>query len=82
VAPHGAGLTNVAFSPPGVRVLEMFASTYVHFGLWAISKTLGADYRYVVAEGKGHPGGPNAGNLDDVSIPVDRVLAHVDEMLG
>jgi capsular polysaccharide biosynthesis protein len=82
VAPHGAGLTNVAFSPPGVKVLEMFASTYVHFGLWAISKTLGADYRYLVAEGKGRPGGPNAGNLDDVSIPVDRVLAHVDEMLG
>ena len=82
VAPHGAGLTNVAFSPPGVRVLEMFASTYVHFGLWAICKTLGADYRYLVADGKGGPDGPNAGNLDDVSIPVERVLARVDELLG
>ncbi len=81
VAPHGAGLTNVAFSPRGVRVLELFASTYVHFGLWAIAKTLDADYHYLVADGKGGPEGPNAGNLDDVSIPVERVLARLDQML-
>ena len=82
IAPHGAGLTNVTFSPIGVKVLELFASTYVHIGLWAICKALDADYRYLVADGRGGPDGPNAGILDDVSIPVERLLADVDEMLG
>jgi capsular polysaccharide biosynthesis protein len=79
LAPHGAGLTNVTFSPPDVRVLEMFASTYVHLGLWAICEALGAQYRYLVADG---PSGSNSGVHDDVSIPPPRVLAAVDELLG
>lgn len=81
VSPHGAALTNVTFSQPGVRVLEMFASTYVHLGLWSICQAIEADYRYLVADGPGGPGLPNAGILDDVSIPVRRVLAAVDELL-
>ena len=82
VAPHGAGLTNVTFSPPDVKVLEMFASTYVHRGLYAICQALGADYRYLVADGRGGPDGPNAGIADDVSIPVERVVAQIEELLA
>lgn len=78
VAPHGAGLTNVTFSPPDVRVLEMFASTYVHLGLWSICEALGAQYRYLIADG---PRGSNSGVHDDVSIPAQRVIAVVDEFL-
>ncbi|UMG91132.1 glycosyltransferase family 61 protein [Nocardioides sp. TF02-7] len=84
VAPHGAGLTNITFSPPGVKVLELFPSTYVHRGLWAICQAIEADYRYLVADGPGGPGGPggpNAGIADDVSIPPARVLAAVDALL-
>ncbi|WP_322937128.1 glycosyltransferase family 61 protein [Nocardioides bizhenqiangii] len=82
VAPHGAGLTNVTFSPSGVRVLELFPSTYVHRGLWAICQAIGADYRYLVATRPARPGRHNAGISDDVSIPPDRVLRAVDELLG
>lgn len=82
IAPHGAGLTNVTFSPRGVKVIEMFPSTYVHKGLYAICQAVGAEYRYLVADGRGGPDGPNAGVADDVSIPATRVLALVDEMLG
>ena len=82
VAPHGAGLSNVTFSPRGARVLEMFPSTYVHKGLYAICQAVGADYRYLVADGRGGPSGPNAGIADDVSIPVGRVVAIIDEMLS
>jgi capsular polysaccharide biosynthesis protein len=78
VAPHGAGLTNVTFSPPDVRVLEMFASTYVHLGLWSICEALGAQYRYLVAEG---PNGANSGVHDDITIPAKQVIAVVDELL-
>lgn len=82
VAPHGAGLTNITFSPPGVRVLEMFPSTYVHRGLWAICQAVEADYRYLVADGPGGPEGPNAGISDDVSIAPTTVLDAVDELLA
>lgn len=78
VAPHGAGLTNVTFSPPDVRVLEMFPSTYVHRGLWAICQALGADYHYLIADG---PNGTNSGVHDDVSIPPRRVIAAIDELI-
>lgn len=81
IAPHGAGLTNVTFSPVGVKVIEMFPSTYVHKGLYAICQALEADYRYLVADGRGGPEGPNAGIADDVSIPAGRVVALVEEML-
>jgi len=82
VAPHGAGLTNVTFSPPDVKVLELFPSTYVHRGLWAICQAIGAEYRYLVADGPGGPDGPNAGIADDVSIPSATVVAAVEELLA
>jgi capsular polysaccharide biosynthesis protein len=82
VAPHGAGLTNVTFSPRGVKVLELFPSSYVHRGLWAICQALDADYRYLVADLPRDPHPSNAGISDDVSIPPARVLAAVDELLS
>lgn len=85
VSPHGAALTNLTFSEPGVKVIEMFAGGYVHLGLWAICQAIGADYRYLVgAGGSGGTGqkGPNAGVLDDVSIPPARVIAAVDALLA
>ncbi|HJR89654.1 MAG TPA: glycosyltransferase family 61 protein, partial [Aeromicrobium sp.] len=33
---HGAALTNLVFSPPGVRVLELFAPEYVNPCYWAV----------------------------------------------
>lgn len=82
VAPHGAGLTNVTFSPPSVKVLEMFPASYVHRGLWAICQALGAEYHYLVSDRPDRPHPSNAGIADDVSIPVDRVLRAVDRLLG
>lgn len=82
LAPHGAGLSNVTFSPAGVKVLEMFPGTYVHLGLWAICQAIDADYRYLVADGGNGQNGPNAGNLDDVSIPPARVLDALDALIA
>lgn len=82
VAPHGAGLTNITFCQPGVKVLEMFPATYVHKGLWAIAQAVGAEYRYLVADGVEKAGRLNKGIMDDVSIPPARVLAEVDDLLG
>ena len=83
VAPHGAGLTNITFCRPGARVLEMFAPTYVHLGLWNIAEAVGdLDYRYLVGDGPVREGAVMAGVLDDVSIPTERVEAAVDSLLA
>ena len=51
VAPHGAGLTNINFCRPGVRVLELFAPTYLNPGFWAITSNIAdSHYRYLVAD--------------------------------
>lgn len=83
VAPHGAALTNITFGSPGLRVLELFAPTYVHLGLWAIAEAVdGIEYRYLVGDGPTREGRPMTGILDDISIPADRVEAAVDELLA
>jgi hypothetical protein len=60
----------------------MFASTYVHLGLWAICQAIGADYRYLVGDGPQGGEGRNSGVLDDVSVAPRQVLDLVDEMLS
>lgn len=83
VSPHGAALTNLTFSRPGVKVVEMFASSYVHLGLWTICEAVGGvEYRYLVADGPNREGSAQTGVLDDVSIPPARVLAVIDDLLG
>lgn len=82
VAPHGAGLTNITFCRPGTRVLEMFAPSYVHLGLWTIAAAIGdIDYRYLVGEGPGRESTSLVNPYADVSIPAERVIAAVDEAL-
>ena len=61
IAPHGAALTNITFSRPGVRVLEMFAGAYVHLGLWTIAEAVGGvHYRYLVGGRSPRPRARNA----------------------
>lgn len=84
VAPHGAGLSNLNFSPEGVRVLEMFAPRYLNPTYWAITSNVAESrYRYLIAE----PADPDRpvrkmlGVQNDIDIPVSRVLATVEELL-
>ncbi|WP_183094348.1 glycosyltransferase family 61 protein [Nocardioides stalactiti] len=83
IAPHGAALTNLTWSRPGVRVLEMFAGTYVHLGLWTIAEAIGGvHYRYLVGTGVLPEGKEPTGIVDDIDIPVAAVLAELDLLLG
>lgn len=83
VAPHGAGLTNLTFCRPGTGVLELFAPSYVHLGLWAICESIGdIDYRYLVGAGRPAVPGRMTGVLEDVSLPPGRILEVVDDLLA
>jgi len=48
VAPHGAGLTHIAFAPPGCRVLELLMDSYVHFAFRALAALCGLRYDCVI----------------------------------
>jgi len=48
VAPHGAGLTNIAFCKPGTMVVEIFGD-YVVPCYWALSTTANLNYHHYLA---------------------------------
>ena len=43
VSPHGGGLTNLAFCPPGTKVIELFGK-HVAPQFWAMSNCCGLEY--------------------------------------
>jgi hypothetical protein len=50
VAPHGAGLSNLAFCKPGTRVIEIFPPNEAPPCYWAISAQCGLTYHYFMGE--------------------------------
>ena len=58
VGPHGAGLTNLAFCPPGTRVVECFHPNYVNLCYWALCQAAGHHYAAVAAPRSGSAGLP------------------------
>ena len=48
VSPHGAGLANLIFCPPGVKVIELFTTDYVYGCFWAIASQVGLNYYYLI----------------------------------
>ncbi len=54
VAPHGAGLTNLAFCTPGTQVLELFASSEEQWPTyWAIAGQAQLQYHSLICSGTG-----------------------------
>ena len=49
VAPHGAGLTNLAFCQRGSRLLEIFGD-YIVPCYWSVANLVGLEYHYFMAD--------------------------------
>ncbi|NQX88543.1 MAG: glycosyltransferase family 61 protein [Halioglobus sp.] len=60
VAPHGAALTNLFFSPSGVKVIELFADCYTNRALQRLANLKKARYGYIVGESLLRQGSPGA----------------------
>lgn len=50
VAPHGSGLTNLAFCQAGTTVIECFSPNYIRTDYWMISEYLKLQHYYLVGE--------------------------------
>ncbi len=70
VAPHGAGLANLLFSPDRVRVVELFASPEVFPHYYFLTKSLGQIHRYLTGAGITFN--------DDFKADVEGVLRHLN----
>lgn len=85
VSPHGAALANLTFCSPGVRVLELFAPSYVNVCYWNITNNIDrSHYRYVVG---GDPDShkvdsPMNGVLEDISVDRGVFEQAVEELLS
>ncbi|MGD1699277.1 tetratricopeptide repeat protein [Dapis sp. BLCC M229] len=50
IAPHGSGLTNIVFSNPGTKVIELFSPHYLRYYYWHISRLLGLEHYFLIGE--------------------------------
>ncbi len=50
VAPHGSGLTNIAFCRPGTTILELVSPHYIRYYFWVISHHLKLQHYFLVGE--------------------------------
>jgi hypothetical protein len=74
VGPHGAGLSNIVFAPPGCRLVEVFAAGHVNVCYWTLACQVALDYAFILGEavaGKGSAGRPDI-HMDLKKL--DRVL--------
>lgn len=75
VGVHGAGLTNMVFATPGLRVLEIFPSYFVAPHYYYLSESLG--HSYAVVNGQS-----DTLNVGRFNIDVAAVSRRVEELLG
>ncbi len=75
VAPHGAGLANLAFCAPGTRVVELVNRSYFNPGYWRLAALKGLNYRVVMPDGESPLGENRSANRDDITADLGRVSA-------
>ncbi|MEO0750639.1 MAG: glycosyltransferase family 61 protein, partial [Pseudomonadota bacterium] len=90
ISPHGAGMCNLVFAPPGCRVLELFGP-YITPGYWVICNQMGHAYHALECMGRKGTylsdrdikqiGGFMALNGHDITVPIDDTIAFIQEHL-
>lgn len=73
VAPHGAGLSHLAFCDPGTPVLELFSPAYINTCYWHLSSAASLNYSYLLGEGKRYPDYVDPGIDPDMIIDPKKV---------
>ncbi|MEO6004129.1 MAG: glycosyltransferase family 61 protein [Opitutus sp.] len=75
VAPHGAGLANLAFCAPGTKVIELFNRSYVNGCYWRLAAVKDLDYFPLVDSGSERLGVDLRANRLDLAADLAQVAA-------
>ena len=71
IAPHGAGLTNMAFAAPGCRIMEIVNPQYPEAMFYMLAEVLGHDYSYCIGEAVNTETVEHAGSRTQQHMRVD-----------
>ena len=74
VAPHGAGMTNMMFCPPGAKILEIADPSFPNPNFYAVAAAMGHSYGLVPARSSGE-GHELEKNLETTTEALQRGLA-------
>jgi capsular polysaccharide biosynthesis protein len=77
VGPHGAGFTNLIYSKPGTRVVEIMAKGYERRCYWTLSAELGHDYRFYL----GSPKFPERKGEPDIEVEPSQFCKSLEESM-
>jgi capsular polysaccharide biosynthesis protein len=81
LAPHGAGLTNLAFASPGASVIELFPPDYVQLCYWKLADCVpGLSYRYLVGAGRRPRSGRMNGVMSDITVDLTALTSALDAL--
>jgi capsular polysaccharide biosynthesis protein len=81
LAPHGAGLTNLAFASPGASVIELFPPDYVQLCYWKLADCVpGLSYRYLVGAGRRPRSGRMNGVMSDITVDLTALASALDAL--
>jgi Glycosyltransferase 61 len=64
LGPHGGGLANSVFAPPGATVIEVFPPNYINGCFWALANVCAHKYGFSLGMQRGQ----------DVEVNIDKVL--------
>jgi capsular polysaccharide biosynthesis protein len=81
VAPHGAGLANLAFCKRGGQVIELFNNGYVHHCFAQLAELVGMNYTGLCSDPDQLVGHGVSESQEEIRVPVDEILYWVDQRL-
>jgi capsular polysaccharide biosynthesis protein len=80
VAPHGAGLANVAFCSPGTKVVELFSPGWLNTAFWKLSAQLDRiDYWYVIGVGSAPTNFEQRHVSEDMTVDLGRLRSVISQ---
>ena len=72
VAPHGAGLTNIAFCSPGTKILEILSPNDISVVFWSLATQMQLDYYYLL--GTRLPASNVSKYEEDILVDIDAMM--------
>lgn len=72
----GAGLFNMTFAPPGLKVLQFQERAHTELALWMMADALGVEYHYLVGDAVPNPLHPHV----DIHVPIPKLAASLHAM--